>query len=53
MEALWQGLCDGSVDCYATDHAPHSYEEKLMRTWHNALPGANGVETSIPLLLTR
>jgi dihydroorotase (multifunctional complex type) len=53
MEALWQGLCDGSIESYATDHAPHSYEEKMRRTWDLALPGAIGVETSIPLLLNR
>jgi dihydroorotase (multifunctional complex type) len=52
-DALWQGLVDGSVDCYATDHAPHSREEKLERNWYDCLPGAIGVETSIPLLLDK
>lgn len=49
--ALWQGLRDGVVDCIATDHAPHTLEEK-----HRAYPaspaGMPGVETSLPLLLT-
>lgn len=52
-EALWQGMVDGSVDCYATDHAPHSREEKLERNWYDCLPGTIGVETSIPLLLDK
>ena len=52
-EALWQGLVDGSIDCYATDHAPHSREEKLERNWYECMPGAIGVETSIPLLLDK
>jgi dihydroorotase-like cyclic amidohydrolase len=52
-EALWEGLRDGSIECYATDHAPHSYEEKMEREWFNAMPGAIGVETSIPLLLDK
>lgn len=52
-EALWQGLRDGLIDCYATDHAPHSYEEKFERTWYNCSPGADGVETSMPLMLNK
>lgn len=52
-DALWQGLVDGGIECYATDHAPHSHEEKFERTWHDALPGATGVETSIPTLLDK
>ncbi len=51
-EALWEGLVDGSIECYATDHAPHSLEEK-QRNWWQALPGTIGVETSIPLLLDK
>jgi dihydroorotase-like cyclic amidohydrolase len=52
-DALWQGLVDGSIQCYATDHAPHSREEKLERNWYDCMPGAIGVETSIPLLLDK
>jgi dihydroorotase-like cyclic amidohydrolase len=52
-EALWQGLRDGTIDCLATDHAPHSYEEKFERSWHNASPGADGVETSMALMLNK
>lgn len=49
--ALWQGLHDGVIDFIATDHAPHTLEEK-----HQPYPGSPsgmpGVETSLPLLLT-
>lgn len=52
-QALWQGLQDGSVDCMETDHAPHSYEEKYGTSWYECTPGANGVETSMPLMLDK
>ncbi len=45
--APWIGPVNDSVDRYATDQAAHSYEEKVDRSWHEALPGAIGVETSI------
>jgi len=48
--ALWEGLRDGSIDCVATDHAPHTREEKLRGVWE-ASPGAIGVQTSLPLML--
>jgi dihydroorotase len=28
LDALWEGIEDGTIDCFATDHAPHSREEK-------------------------
>ena len=49
--ALWEGLRDGSIDCLATDHAPHTLEEKRRSVW-DASPGAIGVQTSLPLMLT-
>ncbi len=49
--ALWEGVLDGSIDCIATDHAPHTAEEKLKGVW-DASPGAIGVQTSLTLLLT-
>lgn len=52
-EALWEGLVNGDIECLATDHAPHSYEEKFERTWTTALPGTTGVETSIPIMLDK
>ncbi|MDB5074929.1 MAG: allB, partial [Chloroflexi bacterium] len=49
-DALWQGLRDGAIDCMATDHAPHTRDEKLQGVWE-ANPGAIGVQTSLPLML--
>jgi carbamoyl-phosphate synthase/aspartate carbamoyltransferase/dihydroorotase len=45
--ALWANL--DVVDCIATDHAPHSRDEKEGK---NPPPGVPGLETSLPLLLT-
>ncbi|XP_036406499.1 CAD protein isoform X1 [Megalops cyprinoides] len=47
MEALWENL--DIIDCFATDHAPHSVEEKNST---NPPPGYPGLETMLPLLLT-
>ena len=49
--ALWSGLHDGIIDFIATDHAPHTLEEK-QRAYPNSPSGMPGVETSLPLLLT-
>jgi dihydroorotase len=51
-EALWQGLKDGIIDCIATDHAPHTHEEKA-NPFGSAPSGMPGVETSLPLMLDR
>jgi dihydroorotase len=51
-EALWQGLQDGIIDCIATDHAPHTHEEKA-NPFGSAPSGMPGVETSLPLMLDR
>lgn len=50
--ALWQGLRDGVLDFIATDHAPHTLEEK-GRPYPGSPSGMPGVETSLPLLLTQ
>ena len=50
-EALREGLADGTVDCVATDHAPHSAEEK-GRGLRNSAFGIVGLETSFPILYT-
>ncbi|MDR2376732.1 MAG: dihydroorotase family protein [Treponema sp.] len=50
-EALWQGIAEGIIDMIATDHAPHTAEEKDRPLWE-APPGIAGVETSAPLMLT-
>ena len=48
---LWAGLHDGVIDFIATDHAPHTLEEKALG-FPNAPSGMPGVETSLPLMLT-
>jgi len=47
VEALWQNL--DVIDCFATDHAPHTIEEKDS---DSPPPGFPGLETLLPLLLT-
>ena len=50
-EALIAGLLDGTVDCIATDHAPHSAEEK-SKGLRGSLNGIVGLETAFPILYT-
>ena len=50
-EALVQGLVDGTIDCIATDHAPHSAEEKAKGLEHSAF-GVVGLETAFPAVYT-
>lgn len=50
-ETLWRRLHDGTIHCIATDHAPHTLEDK-ERGWPAASSGMPGVETSLPLMLT-
>jgi dihydroorotase len=50
VEALRQGLADGTIDCVATDHAPHSYLEKDV-PFADASPGMVGLELCFPVLL--
>lgn len=47
-EAIWEGLADGTIDIIATDHAPHSSEEK-SREFALAPSGITGLETSFLL----
>ncbi len=49
--ALWAGLRDGAIDFIATDHAPHTLEEK-RKPYPQSPAGMPGVETSLPLMLT-
>lgn len=51
-EVLWQALLDGVLDFIATDHAPHTLEEKA-KAYPNTPPGMPGVETSLALMLTQ
>ena len=50
-EALIEGLRDGTIDMVATDHAPHSMEEK-SRGFAGSLNGIVGLETAFPALYT-
>ncbi len=50
-EALVAGLLDGTVDMIATDHAPHSYEEK-SRGLPGSMMGVVGLETAFPVIYT-
>jgi dihydroorotase len=51
-DALWAGVEDGTIDCIATDHAPHTLKEKETSEALKALSGVPGVEVMLPLLLT-
>lgn len=53
QQALWAGLADGTIDMIATDHAPHTSEEKLRADIWSADCGFVGVETQMPLMLTQ
>ena len=51
LDALKKGLKDGTIDCIATDHAPHSIEEKDVE--FDAAPfGMVGLETALGLVIT-
>jgi dihydroorotase len=49
-EELYDRVADGTVDLIATDHAPHTSDEKEAGLW-DAPSGVPGVETMLPLLL--
>ena len=51
MEALRRGLADGTIDVVATDHAPHSAEEKSRGLAGSAM-GVVGIETSLAAIYT-
>jgi carbamoyl-phosphate synthase/aspartate carbamoyltransferase/dihydroorotase len=48
LEALWEGIRDGTVDVVESDHAPHTRAEKESGSPPYGLPG---LETTLPLLL--
>jgi dihydroorotase len=50
-QALIQGLRDGTIDCIATDHAPHAREEKEV-PWEEAPMGTTGLETAFAAVHT-
>ncbi len=51
VKALIEGLCDGTMDCISTDHAPHGKEEK-NQFFDKAPFGITGLETSAALTYT-
>ncbi|MBM4089878.1 MAG: dihydroorotase [Planctomycetes bacterium] len=51
-ELLWQALLDGRIQVIATDHAPHTLEEK-KRTYPQSPSGLPAVENSLALMLTQ
>ncbi|MDH5663972.1 MAG: dihydroorotase family protein [Candidatus Bathyarchaeota archaeon] len=51
--ALWSALKQGFIDALASDHAPHTVEEKEVESVWDAKPGIPGLETILPLLLTQ
>ncbi|MBK5277017.1 MAG: dihydroorotase [Desulfuromonadales bacterium] len=50
VAAIKEGLKDGTIDCIATDHAPHHLDEKDVE-FNEAMNGIIGLETSLPLSL--
>jgi len=48
VEALRQGVADGTIDAIATDHAPHAAEDKEGE-WAHASPGMLGLETALSI----
>ena len=49
VDALRAGLADGTIDCVATDHAPHALEDKETE-WGAASPGMTGLETALGIV---
>ena len=52
VEALLEGIVDGTIDCIATDHAPHALSEKEGE-YDRAAFGIVGLETAVAVLLDR
>jgi dihydroorotase len=52
QQPLWDALMDGTIDMIATDHAPHTPEEKTRNDIWTVDCGFPGVETQMPLMLT-
>ncbi len=50
VEALWEGLRDGTIDAIASDHAPHEADSKNVE-FELASMGILGLQTSLPLIL--
>jgi dihydroorotase (multifunctional complex type) len=53
MRKLWEALRDAQIDIIASDHAPHGIREKKGDSIWNVKPGIPGLETLLPLFLTK
>ena len=53
VSALWGGLKGGVIDVVASDHAPHSFEEKRGDSVWKVKAGVPGLETTLSLILTK
>ncbi len=51
IQALLEGIKDGTIDCIATDHAPHQLESKDCE-YNFAAFGISGLETAVPLVMS-
>jgi len=51
-DALEDALISGVIDCIASDHAPHTVQEKMVE-YTDAPNGVIGLETTLPLVITR
>ncbi len=49
-KSLREALADGTVDCVATDHAPHAHQDKDCE-WSAARPGMLGLQTALPIVV--
>jgi dihydroorotase len=52
-KALWRAMLRSEIDIVASDHAPHTLEEKASKDVWSIRPGLPGLETTLPLLLTK
>lgn len=50
QDALWRAIADGTVDIIASDHAPHTLEEKA-KPYPSSPSGTPGVQTIVPIML--
>ncbi|MDH5783099.1 MAG: dihydroorotase family protein, partial [Candidatus Bathyarchaeota archaeon] len=53
MKALWDALKQSLIDTLGSDHAPHVVEEKKPESVWEVKPGIAGLETTLPLMLTK
>lgn len=53
ITALWNGIKNGCIDILASDHAPHTPGEKKAESVWDVKVGVSGLETTLPLLLTK